>query len=216
MAGKVRLTHPCASFAAVALTAAGLAGCSLREEPSTITRTGSIAPVEQPSGSLRRAPSPLTARDVEAQPKGSAQQTFMLLWFYGQWGNASEIYSLYDPGVQQALGADLIVGAYTEDRPTMLASLPRIVDVHSTRSGTMVNVELLTATARPRPESFLLARRGGSWRVRYDTYLEGTVQSYAQSREQTHIAPTASTPGPEAVAAGARAARRYRTLFVGR
>jgi hypothetical protein len=146
------------------------------------------------------------------EPRGSATKAFMLLWFYAQWGSTPKITDMYDPRVRQQLGLDLIAGSYAQARGYILATWPRIAGVLRTRHGTLVNVELLSATETPRAESFLFGRFEDTWHVRYDTFLGSQLQYYVQTLVQERIAPGAKTPSPRAVLAGVRASRRYRAL----
>jgi hypothetical protein len=204
-----------ATVAAVA--GLGLLACSSDDDrPAKITRTGEIRPPEGPERKLRRTPSPLTARDISKQPRGSAPQALMLLWFYGQWGSTPSIYWMYSAKVRRAFGPDVISGAYTESRADMLHVQPRIVGTRRSAEGTLVTMELLSATDPPRVESFLFAREDRRWRVRYDTYFAAILQGYVQSRTQERINAAAERPSPLAVAAGLRASRRYRALFLPR
>jgi hypothetical protein len=204
-------------FALVTLAAVaglGLLGCSGDDKPSRITRTGEIPSTEGPQRLLKRTPAPLTAGDISKQPRGSVLQAFTLLWFYGQWGSTPSIYWMYAAKVRRAFGSDVITGAYTQSRTDMLNVKPRIVGTRKTPRGTLVTVELLSTTDPPREESFLFAREGRSWRVRYDTYFDAILQGYVQSLRQESINAAAEKPSPLAVAAGARAGRRYRALFL--
>jgi hypothetical protein len=211
---RPRLSGVLALVTAAAVAGLGSMGCSSDDEPEKITRTTQIRPAEGPERKLRRTPSPLTARDISKQPRGSAPQALMLLWFYGQWGSTPSIYWMYATKVRRAFGPEVIPGAYTQSRTDMLNVQPRIVGTQRTPRGTLVTVELLSATDPPREESFLFAREGRRWRVRYDTYFDAILQGYVQSRAQERINAAAERPSPLAVAAGVRAGRRYRGLFL--
>lgn len=210
-----RLRSLAATIVLVGLVMFALLACSANDdEPSRITRTAQVRPTQMADGKLARAPSPLTVEEVMKQPRDSARQAFMLLWFYAQWGSAANIYDMYDPRIARRLGADAIAESYAQARPFVVATLPRIVGSLRTPRGVLVSVEILSAAEPPSRESFLFGRDDSRWRVRYDTFLGPQLAYYVQTLAQERIAPAAQEPSPRAVLAGTRAARRYRTLSI--
>ena len=202
-----------APAAVVTLLAFGLTSCG-SDSTTRITRV-SAAPVSQErDGRLVHVPAPLALTDLTRFRAGSPQQTVMTLWFYGQWGDTPAVYEMYDAVVRHSVTPSAIMAAYSDQRSFMLASLPRITSVSTTSLGTLVTVELLTATANPQPASYLLERSGKQWVVLYDTFLEQAIAAYAQSEAQEATNASATQPSPKAVAAGAQAASAFRSAVI--
>lgn len=102
----------------------------------------------------------------------------MAVWSSAQWGDVPAILRLQDPVVRTTMGDTIVVGVYQHQRPRMVTLKPRIADV---------DVRGMTATVRYRlqgdvkaslPQSAILRRHGGSWLLRYDTFIEAAIPYY--------------------------------------
>jgi len=107
----------------------------------------------------------------------------MSLLFYGQWGSTPNVVALYDRRVRRAVPGSLIASAYSFQRLTLAGARPRIVFDRPSGRGRFVGVEMLSKTAPPVRDSFLLRRRRGQWLVAYDTFLDRSLLAYINSRE---------------------------------
>ena len=160
-----------------------------------------------------RQPDPLSVEDLERLPGGSAQSAVVRLWFYVQWGDSSSTARFYDPRVLRTIGDATVAGAYSLRRLEMLDSRPRVRSETRNAAGTLVTVDVLTTSAPPRPEFFLLRHRAVGWRIVYDSLLEKALPSYIQAQKQFAVAPGNNTPSPDATTAGAAAVKQYRQIL---
>jgi len=196
----------------IAAATLGVVACG--GDGSNITRTGRTPSVQQADGRLNRAPDPLSVEDIERVRPDSPQAVVLRLWFYAQWGSAPSIVRLYDQRIVRAIGAPAIAGALDQQRSDLLDTRPVVGPVARISAGSLVTVEVLSTADPPRPESFLLRRRGHVWRIVHDSLLEDALSTYVQVETQLRVAPTATSADPRAVRAGRAAARRYRELFL--
>lgn len=204
--------------AALLGSTAAVAGCTAAgcgptgDRAARLTRAEPIVPATLGGPRLRRTPSPLTLQDVKRSSPGG-EQTVMLQLFYAQWGSWPNVFAMYDPRVQHALGNDLVTSAYELNRTYLLNIFPRDFAIRRTPLGLLVTLNFWSVAQPPSPQSYLLRRINGTWRVAYDTFLAGTIRGTAQARAQERIAPNAKTPSTRAVRAGAAAAQVFRNLF---
>jgi hypothetical protein len=196
-----------------ALLAVVIAGCG-SSSTARITRVGAPLTTQRTDGELVHAPAPLTAAAIDHLVPGSAEEAVMTVWFYGQWGAAPSIYEMYDSYIRHEVTAGVLTSVYAAQRDTMLASLPRLGTVRTTRLGTIVTVELLSASAAPRYESYLLRKSAGAWAIVYDSFFDTALLSYVETQVQDKIDPAATSPSPRAVAAGEAAAKAFRIGFI--
>ena len=195
-----------------ALLGAMLVGvaCNGDDDRSSASLPGTSVAVKA-DGSLEEDPPPLTLRDVQRQPAGSAQERVMRLWFLAQWGNIPAVVALYDPVVRREVGVELLSGGYAVQRPVLLASRPRIAYTTSTELGMTVGLDVYRRGAPPLRDSFLLRKSRDGWSVVYDTVLERAFTSYAQF--SLNADPSAK-PSRDAVRAGKASAARFRSAYL--
>lgn len=206
MPGRVRVAVLCL----IAAAPAGLAACG--DGGSNVTRTGSTPLVQRSDGSLMRVPDPLTVADLHRVPADSPQATLLRLWFYAQWGSAPILSRFHDDRVTRALSAAVVAGVYEQQRDEMVDSRPRIRSVARRPEGVLLRVDLLTASAPPRPEFLLLRRGSGGWRIIYDSYLNDALVAYVQTQTQQRVAPQSGAL--QAIDVGDLAASRYRAVLL--
>jgi len=185
-----------------------LAGCG-GSGSDQMVRSGTVTVQQKADGTLRSTPAPVTVADVEKLPAGSPQQTVARLVFWAQWGNLPAVADLYDRRVIGIVGRSRIVGTYDYVRADLLTSQLRIRGTRPSGSGVFVSAELASTSGPPRREGFLLVRRGGAWRVVYDTLLERAIEGYTI----TQLAPGDPTPSVAAQGGATRAAQRYRDAY---
>lgn len=203
-----RITVLCVSAAACA----ALLGCG--GDGSNITRAGRTPIEQRVDGSLTRLPDPLSVEDLGRLPPDSAQLAVFRLWFYGQWGSSLNTVRFYDQRVRRAVGDSAVAGAYASERLRLLDSHPQVRSVTSTGAGTLVTVNMLTTSAPPRPEFFLLRRQTVGWRIVYDSVLARALPAYVQAQMGAVAAHADSAASRRAIAASTNALDRYRrTLF---
>jgi hypothetical protein len=200
----MRLKSLCAIVAAAAL----LAGCGGDGGSDRMVRTGKSEAKVGPDGRLTSNPDPLTLKDLARFKAGSPDKALMELLFWTQWGNLPSVVDAYDPRIVAAMGVSGITGAYSWLRPQVSTSKARVIQRRRHGSTVFLGVEFLTKDG-PVRESFLLRRRGGQWRILYDTLLERALKGYTETR----VSGGALKPGHAAVRAGERAAQRYRDTY---
>jgi hypothetical protein len=191
-----------------ALAAALVGGCA--GERDHIARTAPASPKALSDGRLDRNPTPLSGRDVAAQPKGSARQAVYALWFWAQWGGTPQAVAMYGSRIRRALGDQRIADALTEVRTSLATSSLEVIEAIKSRQGTTILVRERSATAGPTLDSFLLRRQNGDWVVVADTLLQRALGAEARSRAE---GPIPARPTRRGVMAAAAAGRRYRSLF---
>jgi hypothetical protein len=174
-----------------------------------MVRSGTTPVVQKADGTLSATPSPLTLRDVGKQPDDSAARAVMQLIFWAQWGNLPAIFNIYDSRIAGTLGVSKIAGSYEYLRPDLLTSRPRIIATQPSGGGEFVSLELTSTRGAPAREGFLLRRRGGAWRVVYDTLLERALNGSTIAE----LAPGDPTPSMSVRRAAARAAGLYRDAY---
>lgn len=174
---------------------------------SEMVRTGTPTVEVRPDGTLTANPAPLTLADVEGQPAASARRAVYELLFWGQWGSWPNVLDAYDPEVRATVGTRDLLGAYAVLQPQLVAAQAQIVSAVLRRGRAIVLLELRSTSARQR-ESFLLRRRGASWRILSDTLLERGLRAYVTQRVDT-----GPNPSRAAARAGVEAAEKYRALF---
>jgi hypothetical protein len=174
-----------------------------------MVRSGTTPIERKADGTLSSTPSPLTLRDVEKQPDGSAGRAVMQLIFWAQWGNLPAIINTYDSRVAGTLGVSKLAGSYEYLRPELLTSRPRIIAAQPSSGGQFVSLELTSTRGGPAREGFLLRRRNGAWRIVYDTLLERALEGSTIAEQ----APNDPTPSLAVRRAGARAAGLYRDTY---
>lgn len=172
-----------------------------------MVRTGPLPVERKADGRLASSPPPLTLEDIDKLPDGTAREAVMQLIFWAQWGNLPAVVSSYDRTVIAELGVTRILGAYDVVRPALLQSRPRIITERRSGEVQFVSIVLETSKDPPAPESFLMRRRPGGWRVVYDTLLERAIEAFALVRDGN------PNPGIRARRSAERAARQYRDLY---
>jgi hypothetical protein len=119
----------------------------------------------------------------------------------------------YDKRVLDAFGTRDVIGALSGQQQALSVTTPKVISTDRTPVGTLVIVNAISKGGATGRYSFLLGRRGGKWKVRYDTLLGTALPGYVQLRLQRRIDPNANEPPPAVARAGERAAERYRELF---
>jgi hypothetical protein len=160
-------------------------------------------------GRLIGDPSPLTVADLDRQPEASPQRAVMETLFWAQWGSTPNVLSMYDPRVRRSLGVNA-ASAYAFLRAQLVTSYPRVVAARKGRAGTFVGVEMFSKNTPVRRESFLLEKRGGDWRIVYDTLLDRALVAYIRIRVSGD--PTAKKLDPRAAIQAESVARAYRAM----
>ena len=211
MIARILGSRPVVGFIGLLLAVITAAGCAGDNQGDEIVRTGEVKADARPDGSLSADPAPLTLKDVDATPDGSAREAVMVLWFWGQWGGLPNMVLMQDDRVTGAVGASKIMDAYGLVRPDMLASRPRIVGTRTSPGGTFVAVEIRRKNQKPTQESYILKRRGSRWAVVRDTVLERGLAASAQRRLDPDITDDRPLTGGQ-LRAGEAAARTYRAI----
>lgn len=197
---------------ATALTGAVLlSGCGTGSDTnSQMVRTGTPKITQRADGKLTREPSPLTLQDVNRVEAG-VRRTVLEELFWAQWGSWPDIADGYHPQVRSAVGRENLTGAYSLLRAQLASSRPRFASVRFARGRATVQLELLTTTGRPSPESFVLRRVGKRWFIVSDTLLERGLKTFVTQRIDGDAAGLKASR--KASRAGIEAAARYRAAY---
>jgi hypothetical protein len=172
--------------------AAGVIGCGASAKTSTVPPgLGALPP------------------DKRAGPEG----TVFRLWRKVQVRSYQTAALEYDKRVLDALGTRDVIGALSMQQLALSVTTPKVISTNRTPVGTLVIVNAMSKGRATGRYSFLVGRRAGKWKVRYDTLLGEMLGAYVQKRVQQKIAPNAKEPAPQAGAAGERASTTYRELF---
>jgi hypothetical protein len=185
------LSRKFASVASVLALAAGVLGCG------ATARERNVPPGLGPVPPNRPGP----------------QGTVFRLWRMVQVGGYQTAALQYDKRVLDAFGTRDVVGALAGQQQALSVTTPKLVSTDRTPAGTLVIVNAMSKGGATGRYSFLLGRRGGKWKIRYDTLLGSALPGYVQQRVQRRINPSANEPSPPAEAAGERASVTYRELF---
>lgn len=181
------------------------AGCDGGSPDDRIVRTTASRPAALPDGRLKSQPSPLTLAEVSRQPRNSPQRVVMEMVFFAQWGSLPNVRTAYGPEVLRRVSLTDMYGAYALQRASLVAALPRIKDVTTTKTGRFVAVRFSSATSPPVDDSFLLRRVDGGWKIVYDSLLDRALSQYVQTRVDPSL-----EPSRRAKAAGNAASDRFR------
>jgi hypothetical protein len=150
--------------------------------------------------------------DKRAGPEG----TVFRLWRMVQVRSYQTAALQYDRRVLDAFGTRDVIGALALQQLALSVTTPKVISTDRTRVGTLVIVNAMSKGRATGRYSFLLGRRGGKWKVRFDTLLGDVLGAYVQGRVQRTIDPNAKEPSQVAAAAGTRASTTYRNLFAPR
>jgi hypothetical protein len=192
----------------VAVLGLALAGCG-GSDSDQMVRSGTPQVEQKADGRLTSTPAPLTVAEVEQQPGDSAQRAVMQAIFWTQWGNLPAVIDLYDDRIVDILGVARITGGYDYLRPELSTARPRVVSTRTDHGGQFVSIELASTRGAPAQEGFLLRRRGGVWRIVYDTLLERAIEGATLAR----LDPGDPTPDRDAQRSAARDAELYRSAY---
>lgn len=199
------------SVAAVVAASLLVAGCSSDAGDSEMVRTGQPTITVKEDGTLSANPVPLTLADVQRQPRNSARRAVMEELFWIQWGSWPNIFDGYHPAVRRAIGAPNLTGGLSQLRSQLVSSRIRIVSSRLIGGRASVQLELLSTTAAPSRESFVLHRSGGRWLIVSDTLLERGIKGFVTQRVDGDAAGTKTTR--KGTIAGLDAAATYRAAF---
>lgn len=119
------------------------------------------------------------------QPVGAMLE----VWSSAQWGDVPRILRLHDPPVRQALGDATIAGVYAHQRTRLTTRRPRVTDVDERGRTAVVRYRLQGEPPSAPPHLAILRRRGGTWFLRYDTFVEDALPYYVVAARGAGAAP---------------------------
>jgi hypothetical protein len=151
---------------------------------------------------------PETRLPPASEPEGTAMRVMR----YVQVGSATGAATLYHPRAVDVVGLDRLTRSLVLRRPALSGARLRVSLKDQTSAGRLV-VVAATGPSGEAEYSFLLRRVAGRWLVINDSLLGDALAELVQMDVQRRIDPSETKPSPEAVAAGARAQRRYRRLI---
>lgn len=149
----------------------------------------------------------VSQREVRRQPPGSPRRAFLAYWRATQQRSVAAAVEKFDPGLVELIGEARLLRALAYHAGTFATREPRItgVDLAGKRADVQYLVADFTGSAAVYPHSVSFLRRGGSWRVIYDTLLDASLRESEERSVQDRVDP-GSEPSPEASEAGAKAA----------
>jgi hypothetical protein len=151
-------------------------------------------------------------RGGDVSPKTApARATVLRLWNEIEAGSPS-LTSEYDPRLVRLLGKDLILTVFDSAPPEYFAP-PRVKEIHQVPSGILVQVEGKgPGQDESIPVSFLVAKVGQRWLVRYDSNLINRVRGQIQAEVAQGLPRTEATQDRAAMVAS-QAVLEIRGLF---
>jgi hypothetical protein len=157
---------------------------------------------------------PTTALPTQTRlpPTSEPEGTPVRVLRYVQVGSEAAAATLYHPRAVQTVGLDRLTRSLALRRPTLSGADLRVSLRDQTTAGPLIGV----AASGPGGDveySFVLRRSRGRWLVIYDSLVGDALGELVQTDVQRSIDPSVTKPSSKAVAAGARAQRRYRRLL---
>lgn len=148
----------------------------------------------------------ITEADLSEFPPTSAEHAFVEFWSNAQFQSWDSVASVYDGGLARYIGYDRLVEALKTQATLYRATKPSITRVARDNTATEI---LYTAENQGNPVSLSMRWRriDGDWRIEYDPLLDLGLRAEAEARVQATIDPRALNLSPEALKAGAEAAR---------
>jgi hypothetical protein len=180
----------------VCATALAVAGCATTD--SEPVNSQSIA---APAQNL------LTSADISEVPAGTPGRAFLQYWSNLQYRAWSAALSAYEPTLARSIGVGQLVEALKTQAASFATSKPVLRGTTRVGDQYVVRYSIPDATGRLFASSISWRRSAGSWKIHYDTQLDGMLQLAAQTRVQNEIDPNASRPSKAAVQAGVQASR---------
>jgi hypothetical protein len=145
------------------------------------------------------------------EPK-SPRAAVLRLLDYLQSGAILNAVLVYDTRVRDAIGTPNLAGALATLEDVQTGPKPVVLKVESTPIGSLVTVRWVPQTGPSTTSSYLVRLNGGHWVIVYDSRLAANLGGYVTSRTQLVLDPGGppNPKSPKALAAGQRAADRYR------
>lgn len=181
-----------------ALVLAACSGTAATHASQQLGQRSIASHVAPPSSSL------VSTRDIASAPLASPRRAFLSLWSDLQWQALTSAISYYPTPLRDYIGSVTILQAFEFNAPFYRTSKPKIESETTNGAQVAVRYTLTGVNAPLVPTSITWTKVGGRWMVYYDPELDSALASWAQSETQQAINPAASTPSPQAVAAGIR------------
>lgn len=161
----------------------------------------------------QRPPDNLVSQsEVQRQPPGSVQQTFLEFWSDLQYQAWAEVAAYYEPDFRQAVGTAAIIGGKKINAPSYPQLKPEIVRVRDRGDFATINYSLRFIDGSKELASVTWRKLDGNWQIVYDSRLDPELRQYAENRveiEENGVLPTDfADASPAARRAGEAAARR--------
>lgn len=166
------------------------------------------APRESVVGELPALERTLISDDeLSTAPSGSARRAFLRYWSALQFQDWAGAAAFYEDRLLRHVGLDTVIEGLKGQADYFRTNKPRVV--RTTRLGGRESVYFLIddPSGRRITRSISWLRRGGSWRIFYDPYLDAAIQTAVQNATQLDIDPTSREAADRAVRAGAAAAQ---------
>jgi hypothetical protein len=190
----------------VAMAATGCGGGSEEEA----RELGRITVVED-AGPLKEVL--YTDEQIDRAPAGSPRRAFLDYRRSLQVQAWRDAIGWLDPAFVDFVGETRLVAAYQSQAPHFRSVRPKVLWTRQTGRTAVVAYAVNDAAGDTIVHSIQWKRAGdGSWRIDYDSFLDGALASSAQTDAQMQDDPLATEPGAAALRAGA-AARRLQAEF---
>lgn len=186
---------------AALLASIAVAGCG-DDDPAPPSQSA-----QQPVSALPGRPT-AAARDA-VRDRGSSARAVLGLWDSLKLGAVPVAVDAYLPDVTEAVGASALAAVLAALQGTVVQYEPKVIDVESTPAGSLVSVRAVAGNGPAVEHAYLLRRRGGRWRVAYDTLVARNIDALV-AREQGALDGNVERPSRRARQAGAEAARLFR------
>lgn len=181
------------------VTAGLLSGCTNSDKEAA------RKPKDEPE-----APSALISeRTIAKLEADSPERALFEYWSQAQFQAWPQVLLAYSPGLTAALGGDAKVEEVLKSQADYFGTAaPRLRKTDEARPGLVsVQYSVTNSEGDTARRSMLWVRQGDEWRIAFDPFLDGALNSYEQALAQEKIDPLADEPSPSAVLAGRRASR---------
>jgi hypothetical protein len=136
------------------------------------------------------------------QAANSPQRAFLEMWSSAQWQSWVEASGYFAPGLRHVIGGQPLIEVLKSEATVFRAARPAIAKTRRAGRQTILRYSFKDAQGDAQLHTVILRQRGNRWQIYYDSLLDQAVRSWAQSRAQGRIAPSAAKADPRAVTAG--------------
>jgi hypothetical protein len=151
--------------------AALLGGCTAGDDEPT-AQAPAPAPAQDPG-------IPKQPEDAGLAREGTSGKAVLETFRFIQLGAIPPAVLQYDPVVREQVGIPAFAGAVQNLGPQVTDSSASLESVETVRGGALALLRVTPRQGPPQTYSYFLRKRGGRWKVVYDTFMEGGLRNAA-------------------------------------